>query len=170
MPTLPSAKDPWPPLSLPWAWSPVLPMLSRCQQMPPPPFLVQDATPHLASSSRAIRRRMWLVADAVLRMSTALWDKNHNVSLPGKSRAAWCPPSCMSKLTSNWPIFHTHVSHLMIPKLVLGNSAGCRIPLFATEQCPASALHSTCSLNHFTESHKTKRNARFLSGYGTSRW
>lgn len=170
MPTLPSAKDPWPPLSLPWAWSPLLPVLSRCQQMPPPPFLVQDATPHLASSSRAIRRRMWLVADAVLRMSTALWDKNHNVSLPGKSRAAWCPPSRMSKLTSNWSIFHTHASHLMIPKLALGNSAGCRIPLFATEQCPASALHATCSLNHFTESHKTKKNARFLSGYGTSRW
>lgn len=47
------------------------------------------------------------MADAVLRMSTALQDKNHNVSVPSQSGAALFSPSHMSKLTSNLSVF-TH--------------------------------------------------------------
>lgn len=50
---------------------------------------------------------MWLVADAVLRMSTALRDKDRNTSTPARSDAPPSLPSRVSKLTANWAETHS---------------------------------------------------------------
>lgn len=49
---------------------------------------------------------MWLVADAVLRMSTALQEKNDNMSMLTHSGAPPSSPGHVSKLTANWAETH----------------------------------------------------------------
>lgn len=52
---------------------------------------------HLASSSRAIRRRMWLVAEAVLRISTALWEDKNEYQVQKEDNRSTLGHSCVSE-------------------------------------------------------------------------